>query len=304
MKNLVTNFKIFILLLSLSVVNYAQNSDTTNNNFTFVFATDIHITYKRNAVEGFKKAIKEINKINPDFVITGGDLIMDALGANYAHADSLYNLYIETSKLINAPVYNTIGNHEIFGIYKKSQVPRNHPEFGKKMFKHRIGKDYYSFTYKGIKFLILDSIEETPEGGSYFGHISQEQIEWIKNELDSTNKKTPIIISTHIPFVTVQTQLVEGSTIANGQGTVVTNSKEVLALFKDYNLKLVLQGHLHYFEDLNVMNKIHFITGGAVSARWWKGPNEGLQEGFLVVKVNNDKISTEYYDYGWEVKDN
>lgn len=292
---------IFLFLL-LRIELFAQNLSDSNQ-FTFVFITDIHIQTERNAVEGFKKAIEEINKINPDFVITGGDLIYDALGVSFERADSLFNLYNETVKLINAPVYNTIGNHEIFGWYEKSGVSGDHPEFGKKMYENRIGKTYFSFEHKGVKFFILDSIEEVTEGGKYFGFINNEQIEWLKNELTSTDVSTPIIISTHIPFITTFSQIKAGSQKENERGLVVENSKEVLDLFASHNLKLVLQGHLHFFEDLNIQNKVRFITAGAISARWWRGPNFGLEEGFLVVKISGDEITTNYYDYGWEVSE-
>lgn len=284
----------------LRVEVFTQNlADTTQ--FTFVFITDIHIQPERNAVEGFKKAIDEINKINPDFVVTGGDLIYDALGVNYERADSLFNLYNETIRLINSPVYNTIGNHEILGWYEKSNVHREHPEFGKKMYENRIDKTYYSFEHKGVKFLIFDSIEEVPESGKYYGYINNKQIEWLKNELSNTDTTTLLIISTHIPFITTFSQIKAGSQKENERGLVVENSKEVLDLFNNHNLKLVLQGHLHFFEDLNIQNKIRFITGGAVSARWWRGPNDGMEEGFLIVNVKGDNIAVEYYDYGWEV---
>jgi len=67
-------------------------------------------------------------------------------------------------------------------------------------------------------------------------------------------------------------------------------------------LKLVLQGHLHYLEDINVANKIHFITGGAVSASWWNGPRGPVEEGFLLLRIKGEDIEWEYVDYGWEVK--
>jgi hypothetical protein len=66
------------------------------------------------------------------------------------------------------------------------------------------------------------------------------------------------------------------------------------------NLKLVLQGHQHYYEDL-YMDGVHFITGGAVSSSWWNGPNGTLEEGFMVMKVYGDSISGAYVDYKWEV---
>lgn len=297
-------FKISLLiLLFFRVEIFTQNYTANVEPFTFVFITDIHLQPERNAVEGFKEAIDEINKINPDLIITGGDLIYDALGVSFERADSLYNLFNETIKLFNAPVYNTIGNHEIFGWNEKSAVQRDHPEFGKKMYENRIGKTFYSFEHKGVKFFIFDSIEEVSEGGKYFGYINDEQINWLKNELSITDTAIPLVISTHIPFITTFSQIKAGSQKANERGLVVENSKEVLDLFSSYNLKLVLQGHLHYFEDLNVQNKTSFITGGAVSARWWRGPNDGMEEGFLIVKLIGDELFTEYFDYGWEVSD-
>ncbi|MFZ1292211.1 MAG: metallophosphoesterase [Melioribacteraceae bacterium] len=300
MKNILRNLKISVIVFQLIVLTNFVNAQTEE--FTFVFATDIHIQKERNAYRGFTKAIEEINKLNPDFVITGGDLVMDALGANFNRADSQYNLYNETIKLLNAPLFNTIGNHEIFGWYKKSNIERTHPEFGKKMYENRIGKLYYSFVHKGVKFIILDSIEELPEQNGYYGYINNEQIEWLKKELSETDKEMPIIISSHIPLYTMFAQMTEGSMIANDRGLVVENSKEVIDLFKDYNLKLILQGHLHYFEDINMMNRFNIITGGAVCARWWQGPNEGMEEGFLIVKVKQNKIESEYFDYDWQVE--
>ena len=59
----------------------------SDDEFTFVFMTDIHLQSEKHAVDGFLQAIDSVNELNPDFVITGGDLIMDALGQPYRRAD-------------------------------------------------------------------------------------------------------------------------------------------------------------------------------------------------------------------------
>ncbi len=296
-------FRIYLLLISLAFT-FHLHSQSQDDEIVFVFMTDIHVQPERNAIEGFKKAIQKVNEINPDFVLTGGDLIMDALGVNYERADSLYKIYSELIKLIKTPVYNTIGNHEIFGWYDKTKTLRSHPEFGKKMFINRISKNYYSFNYKKLKVFVLDSIEEIEEQGKYYGYVSAEQVNWLKDELSKTDTSTILIISTHIPLLTTFSQIYHGSVAANERGLVVENSKEIMDLFKNHNLKLVLQGHLHFFEDLNIQNKIRFVTGGAVSARWWTGPNEGLEEGFVLVRIKGEKIEIEYIDFGWEENKN
>jgi len=278
----------------------ASCSRGKRDSFSFVFMTDIHLTYERNAVPGFKKAIEEANRLKPAFVITGGDLVMDALGQRYTFADSLYNLYIETAKGINAPVYNTMGNHELYGIYKRSGADPLHPEYGEKMFEKRLGRSYYTFDHKGWKFFILNSVEDTGKD-SYIGLIDSVQMDWIKEELQKTDTITPIIIVTHIPFITVNSQIYRYSTASNDSGLVVVNSREVLNQFSRHNLKLVLQGHLHMVEDIYI-DGIRFITGGAISGNWWRGPYRGDEEGFLLITVKGNDFNWKFIDYGWEVK--
>ena len=282
------NFFVIILTISLSLAGC--NKKSKQDSFSFAFITDIHLQPERNAVQGFLKAIDTINYLNPDFVITGGDQIMDALGQRYGRADSLYDLYQETVKALKMPVYNTMGNHDIYGIYSRSGADPKHPDYGEKMFENRIGKSYYSFDHKGWKFMILNSLEDTGKD-SYTGLIDQKQIDWIKTELQKTDPGTPIVISTHIPFIT-----------ADQSGRVISNGKDVIDFFKGYNLKLVLQGHLHTVEDIFI-DGIHFITGGAVCAGWWRGPRNGFEEGFLVIKVKGSEFEWEFVDYNWIVKE-
>jgi 3',5'-cyclic AMP phosphodiesterase CpdA len=290
------------LLLFISCKKDKNNilEEEAANQFTFAFMTDIHVQPERNATQGFQKAIAKINELDPDFVITGGDLIMDALGVDFKRADSLYTLYNTVSKEFNMPVYNTLGNHEVFGIYREGGIDTTHAEYNKKMYENRIGKRYYSFDHKGWHFIILDAIGVKPEE-YYYGYIDKEQIDWLKSHLRTITKETPIVVSVHIPFITSMTQLTEGSLAPNGRGNVITNAREVLLLMYEYNLKLVLQGHLHFLEDIFVGGKTHFITGGAVSASWWNGPRGIMEEGFVLVQVKDNHIDWEYIDYGWEV---
>lgn len=296
---------LFILLCAgavlsfIIILQYCKGSKK-DKEFSFVFMTDIHLTYERNAVPGFKAAISAVNKLKPDFVITGGDLIMDALGQRYTLADSLYNLYAETVKELKFPFYNSMGNHEIYGIYSRSGADPLNPEYGEKMFEKRLGRSYYTFDHKGWKFFILNSVEDTGKD-RYIGFIDPAQREWIKEELGKTDTLTPVVIATHIPFITVSSQIYNYSTAPNDSGTVVVNSREILKLFSGHNLKLVLQGHLHMVEDIYI-DGVRFVTGGAVSANWWRGPYRGDQEGFVLVKVKGDDFKWEYVDTGWEVK--
>jgi Icc protein len=290
-----------IIQLTVAVIlifSYGCNKEKTDkDSFSVAFLTDIHIEYGRDAIAGFEKVLDTVNSLKPDFILTGGDLIMDALGQPYSRADSLYNLYQEEIRKAEEPVYNTMGNHEIYGIYRRSGADPDNPEYGEKMFEKRIGPSYYSFMHKGWKFMILNSIEDTKKN-SYVGLIDSVQVEWIKEELKNTPSEAPIVISTHIPFISVMTQRYSGSTVANDSSLIVYNSKAVLDLFRDHNLKLVLQGHLHILEDI-CYEGVHYITGGAVSGAWWRGPYLGCEEGFLWLTFTGDNFTWKYIDYGW-----
>lgn len=301
MKN---NCFLFALLLLLGAC--APSSDKTaednSDGFSFVFMTDIHLKPELRAPEGFQMAIDTVNILQPDFVITGGDLVDDALYATHGRADTLYNLYNEMVKGFKMPVYNTMGNHEIYGYGVSPSPVSDHPEYGEKMFENRIGKRYYSFNHKGWHFMVLDGIEKgDADRGTYIGKVDEQQMEWIKKDLEGIDPQTPIVLITHIPLVSIMPQLTRGPLYAENHSSLITNQQEVLAPFRFMNLKLVLQGHLHALEANNLMGRTHFITGGAVCGRWWKTPDDSpLQEGFIKIDVKGDEFNWSYVDYGWE----
>jgi 3',5'-cyclic AMP phosphodiesterase CpdA len=254
---------------------------------------------ERYATEGLLQAIDTINSLSPDFVLTGGDNIMDALGQTYGRSDSLYNLYAKTINNLEMPVYNTMGNHEVFGLYEKSGISPDHKEYGKKLYENRLAKRYYSFDHKDWHFVVLDGIGFT-EDRHYYGHVDTEQIEWLKKDLEKVGKEKPVVVSTHIPLLSVGSQIMEGPNEGMGRGSVITNANEVRTILEQYNTKLVLQGHLHFLEDIQY-NGIHYITGGAVSSGWWTGPRFGMEEGFVKIDITGDDFEWEYVDFGWEV---
>ena len=290
---------VLCLIAVLVLEGCRSKKEAAENTFSFAFLTDIHLQPELDAVEGFRKCIDTVNRLAPDFVLTGGDLVMDALNQTYGRVDSLYNLYITESKRFDMPVHNAMGNHEIYGWHREEAGIKENPEYGKKMFEKRIGKRYYSFDHKGWHFMVLDGLEQG-EDGFYYGRIGDEEIAWIKADLEKLDKKTPIAVVTHMPFMTVQTQLTKGPLEPNPKGIVITNGRDVLLNFYPYNLKLVLQGHLHFLEDINVQDRVHFITGGAVCGRWWKNRTGSYpEEGFLLVRVKGEEFTSDYIDYGW-----
>ncbi len=291
-----------VMLVLLAGCRQREGSPSPGDDiFTFVFLTDIHLKPELGAPEGFRMAIDTVNAMEPDFVLTGGDLIDDALAVSRERADSLYGMYREMTGRFQMPVYNAMGNHEHYGYTSRPPVDQEDPDYGDGMYERWIGDRYYSFDHKGWHFMVL---EGTGRGdstrGRYMGVVDDRQLEWIRQDLAEVDPSTPIVVVTHIPLVSVMPQIQYGPLYADNHSTLITNQTEVLAPFRHKNLKLVLQGHLHALEEIILLDRVHFITGGAVCGRWWRTPDDAdLQEGFVKVNVSGNDFTWEYVDYGW-----
>lgn len=284
----------FVLLFNLQVVGQENNDGIVSQEFEFAFMTDIHIKPEMNAPEGFQMAIDKANELNPDFVLTGGDLVYDVMRGNQERGDTLFSLYTEMIKGFNMPVYHCVGNHDLFGIYEESPEDSNHPDYKYGMFERYLGKTYYSFDHKGWHFIVLNSLDVTPNK-RYTGIFHKEEMEWLKENIAKVDKSTPIVITTHLPMISNYAQ-VNGS---EGRRNV-SNAHEVFNLLENHNLKLILQGHIHWKEYGFINDRFHYITGGSIAGNGWKGRRHNTREGFMMIKVKGDGFTWEYVDHGWE----
>ncbi|GBQ14107.1 metallophosphoesterase family protein [Swaminathania salitolerans] len=266
--------------------------------FSFVFLTDTHIQPELNASKGCLDCFRQVRRMNADFTIQGGDHVFDALGVPKTRALSLMDLYKQTADTLGHQVHNTIGNHDCMGIYTESGIAPTDPLYGKKYYSDNFGAPYYSFDHKGVHFVVLDSIGIT-EDRHYEGYIDPKQQEWLLHDLLAMPVGTPVIVSTHIPLVTaVEEYGPPPSKAPLRQGTRVKNAHTLIDLFDHFNVIGVLQGHTHVLETVT-WHGVPYVTGGAVSGNWWHGTRLGTPEGFLNVRVEKGRMTTDYVTYGF-----
>ncbi|MDR3246530.1 MAG: metallophosphoesterase [Prevotellaceae bacterium] len=268
------------------------NKPPVKEKLCFAFLTDIHLNKFKHGkdVKGFKQALDRVKDTDAGFIIFGGDLvdINGGGGGNLQRpqADSMFAVFKQTADQAGLKYYPAIGNHDRYfdeaaGFTK-----------GDELFKLHFGQSYYTFEQKGVRFFVLNSVKD--------GYtINQEQIVWLKSELLHLSLATPVVIVLHVPVYSLYYPVVDGRYVAND---VIDNYRELLAVFREHNLKLVLQGHQHLYEEIYSKN-VQYITGGAVCASWWGGAYHGTEEGFLLVKIDEaDNLSWKYIDYGWTPK--
>ncbi len=266
-----------------------------------VFYTDVHARTEWDTPKAMALAADFINARKSDVVVAGGDLITDGFEFSESKIVPRWDAYMKMHRAIKADIYPVMGNNDMTAAIPVDGTPvADNP---RKVFLERMGleKTRYSFDIVGYHFIVLDSTRIT--GGKYLyqGFIDFSQQEWLKEDLSTVSKNTPVIIVTHIPLMTSFYSAVEGATFAAPPNRVIVNNCEVLKVLENHNLILVLQGHLHVNEMIRWRGAT-FITGGAICGKWWRGNWYGTEEGFYDITLTGNHVECSYIDYGWEAR--
>jgi len=210
---------------------------------------DVHQDVMHDGEERLQAFLDEANKRNPDFIVQLGDFVLP-------HD---YNKnFMATWNNYKGEKHHVLGNHDTDHGFSQEQTM----EFW------GMPKKYYSFDKKGVHFIVLDGNDKNPKPWSgYSRYIGEEQKEWLKQDLKSTNK--PTIIFSH------QTLELESDGIAN--------MKEIRAIFEEANkvagfqkVLCCLCGHTHT-DFMTQINDIYYVQINSASYRWVGGDYKTLR---------------------------
>jgi Icc-related predicted phosphoesterase len=239
--------------LSFGLVPLAAGAE-----FSFLHASDTHISTASLPRTRRFRAIAD--SLAPDVVLITGDLVRDALRVPEAEATGYYDLFMGERNTFRSPVFTVPGNHENFGIERDtSHVSQSHPLYGRAMYRHYLGPDYYSFTRGGVHFIGLNTVDIDDQ--RYYGHVDSVQVEWLKRDLALLPPGTPVVTFDHIPFLSTFEGLggysdrppAPSLITVNGKTAyrhVVSNTAEVLGILRRHNHVLALGGHVHATERI------------------------------------------------------
>ena len=265
----------------------------------FAFLTDIHVKQGIGAEAGMARALHHAQSLKPkvDFIINGGDSIMDSLEADKQTTKMQWDLFHSLLKKENGlPVYHCIGNHDVWGWFIKTDKPEADLLYGKQwaVEVQQLPGRYYSFTKDKWHFMVLDSTQLNPAGG-YIAFIDPQQLDWVKQELEK-NKDKFICLVSHIPILSICAGLFFNKTETNGdlkiqRNLMHTDFIELKKLFLQYpNIKACLSGHIHLQDEVNYLG-IKYYCNGAVSGNWWKGAFHDFAPAYAVFELYDDGTS-------------
>ncbi len=263
----------------------------------FAHLSDVHLKPGAAPEAGFAKALHHAQQLKPgvDFIINGGDIIMDALDADKQKAQIQWDLMNTILKKENSlPLYHTMGNHDIWGWFIKENKPEADKLYGKQWavevlgMKHR----YYSFIKENWKLIVLDSTQLNPAGG-YIARLDNDQLEWVKQELASTPKEMHICFVSHIPILSICSGLFFDKTETNGdlmikRNLMHTDFISLKKLFQQYpKIRTAISGHIHLQDELKYLG-IDYYCNGAVCGNWWKGAFQEFDPAYAVMELYPD----------------
>jgi Icc protein len=262
---------------------------------TIAHITDVHIHGNDNVPERAKKCLAETLKNKVDFILNGGDSIMDASYDNVTREMvtaqwAVWDGFIKNTTL---DVYSCIGNHDPWWkAPAKTDEMYGIPYVVKRL---KIPNRYYSFSRKGWHFIILD-------GNNKGTTLDPEQMEWLKKELDQLAPNTPVLLMSHFPMLSIT------NSWAGGQHG---DYKELKALFYKHKnkVKVCLSGHQHLLDKV-WYNNVNYFCNGAMCGFWWgKGDKqsaaayyyEETPPGYALLRLYADgSVENEYIPYNFE----
>jgi predicted phosphodiesterase len=200
----------------------------------------------------FAEAVRAMNRMRPDFVMSVGDLISGytadtaRVARQWADFDSLVGE-------LHMPFFYCAGNHDITNLAMR------------KLFEQRRGKRYYHFVYKDNLFLVLDS--QDPLKAHKQAAIHEEQFAYAKDVLARYPEPVWTYVFFHQPM---------WRTATNGAWPRL----EKLLARRPHT---VFAGHTHRYSKVNRHHAAYYVlstTGGGSKLR---GPHFGEMDHFLWV---------------------
>ena len=153
------------------------------SNFQFAIVSDRNGGMRRGI---FEKGVEKLNLMMPEFVLCVGDLIQ-GYTTDTAVISQQWDEVNQIISELKVPFFYLPGNHDITN------------KVMQKEWEKRYGKRYYSFNYKNVLFLILDSNDDDEF------NLTREQTDFVLNTLKENEDVRWTFLLMHHPIWTYNT---------------------------------------------------------------------------------------------------
>jgi hypothetical protein len=240
------------------------NLNNDPKNFQFIIVTD---RTGGNRPGVFVQGIEKINLLQPEFVVSVGDLIQGYTD-DPLQVKKEWDEFDEFVNRLEMPFFYVPGNHDITN------------KMMEEMWRERYGPLYYYFVYRNVLFLCLNSEEAlTAHRSTVF---TEEQVNFVKKTLEAHPEVRWTLIFYHKPIWLADEY--------EGYGKAAYDTSrwgDIESLLKDRKYT-VFAGHIHRYTH-RIRQQREYITlatmGGGSSLR---GPDFGQFDHVMWVTMTDD----------------
>lgn len=216
-----------------------------------IHLSDLHFGTERSGV--VPTLIEEIHRLQPDIVVISGDLTQRARQRQYRLAQSFLK-EVSRYQLLCVP-----GNHDISLYNLFERLFFTFRKYKKWITPHLCS----SIVYNNVALLGINSVTPYKPMG---GYVSKQQLELVVNFF----QKQPV---DKIKIVVMHHNLIRSE-----RHKIINASEDIIKVFAECNINLVLSGHIHYacIELLkrNFLKKnMYIITAGTATSTRTIAPN-------------------------------
>ena len=217
-------------------------------------------------------AIAEANRLRPDFIVVGGDMIDDA--SDEAQTAEFFRITRALDPTI--PVRWVPGNHDAAtdGVTATAESLSRYREL--------FGVDYYTFSHEDVRYVVVNTVvASNPE------HVPREwdeQLRFLEEALVGARAAgQSVVLFGHHPL------FVESADEEDDYWNVPRAQRApILALLHEHDVRLAFAGHRHRNSVARDGN-LELVTSGPIGYPLGDDPS-----GYRLVEVTRDGVSHEY----------
>lgn len=209
---------------------------------TFIHLTDTHLNAPSNgsflqmdAIGQLREVVRHIQSMpfKPAFAVISGDLAHEGSVDDYRF---IRDLLEHESQALGVPILVALGNHD-------HRAPFNEGFLG---ISGSSQAYYYTREFDGLRVIVLDSHWD----GHHAGLVSDEQIEWLKQQLSVRAPRGTVLVLHHPPHLNSLMELT---------GHPLANAAELAAALVGSDVIAILSGHVH-MTSISTINGILSVT--------------------------------------------
>lgn len=201
--------------------------------------------------------------------MTAGDLLWDA--------PAMYPDYVKAFQKVSFPFYQVIGNHDHDEKTTGNDYEASHT------YESYFGPTYYSFNRGDCHFVALDNIIYNTRS-DYKEEITQQQLDWLQQDLSYVDKNKLIIVVMHVPAY------------RRGGSVGVTNLSKLINILNGYKV-VFISGHTHRMNKTLINSDMVEYTLSPTMGNSWAGDInvDGCPNGYGVFEISGNKLVNHYY---------